>query len=89
MFSGRKIHVTDKEDIEENVRLENRKVNRTLANWFSGLFKCHSTSSASTEMLLIQYTDIIYRGYRDLIRSTWLQYNKEFRMIAAINLALS
>ena len=73
----------DKADEKEKEKRRCKKPDQTWANWLPG-FIIYAGIIVKTQpwraYSLLEYFDIIYRGYTDFSRQAWLLYNQAFRM---------
>lgn len=89
----REIEKKDKEDLSDKDKecLKRCTVDRNWVNWhpgfliYAGVIVQYQSGRA---LSLLQYMDIIYKGYTDFTGPAWIQYNAAFHMRAAMNPAL-
>lgn len=67
--------------MKEHIR--RRTIDRTYANWYPG-FLIYAAVIIWV-LVMLQYMDIIYKTYTDFPSPSWLQYNEQLRMQAAMN----
>lgn len=89
----RELEKKDKEDLDEKdkEKLKKWKVDRNWASWLPGFFIYAGVISHAQlwrASALWQYADIIYKAYTGFSGPSWVNYDEEFRMRAALNPAL-